>query len=232
MSRPKLLLSALLVLMLVAFALPAALAVGGIADAQTTPDPGDPSGSGVDPVYIPDNPSCTTGGPQGIGLGYDYGFKIDGAPFYRTNVGDGTLTVTTTGSGNQYFDWTSNLGVDAVIVKGGPNADAFVYDVSESTGDTLLHAPENPNGSGPYGISHIDFCYDLELDVTKTAETSFTRTHNWSIDKTADPTELTLATGQTSPVGYKVEVNDSPTDGDFKVNGTISVYNPAPGAPT
>ena len=57
-------------------------------------------------------------------------------------------------------DWTSSAPIDAVIVKGGPNANAYVY-AGESSGDTGLHAPFN----GPdkyYGLSHVDFCWDDE----------------------------------------------------------------------
>jgi hypothetical protein len=56
--------------------------------------------------------------------------------------------------------WTSSKPIDAVIVKGGPNANAYVY-VGESSGDTGLHAPFN----GPdkyYGLSHVNFCWDDE----------------------------------------------------------------------
>jgi hypothetical protein len=144
------------------------LAMGKTASAQASDPGGAPSTTqNIDPTFYSGNTSCTA-------LGYDYGYKIDKAPFYRTNVGDDYLRVTTTGSGGQYFDWTSNIGVDAVIVKGGPNADAFVYDPGkgEVTLDTRLHAPENPNGGGPFGISHIEFCYDLELKAAKTAEGS------------------------------------------------------------
>lgn len=56
------------------------------------------------------------------------------------------------------FDWTSNFPVDAVIVKGGPNANIYSYDPS-STGDTFLTPPINDMTETPYGLSHVDFCY-------------------------------------------------------------------------
>ena len=44
----------------------------------------------------------------------------------------------------QTFDWTSNIGVDAVFVKGGPvGGNLYVYD-PEATADTGLHAPAKP----------------------------------------------------------------------------------------
>ena len=88
------------------------------------------------------------------------------------------MTVTTDGV---YFDWTSTLvGMDAVIVKGGPQANAYVYDPpAESFGDDGLHSPNNPSG-GPAALSHISFCWDGEtivpkpLTATKTAQAATT----------------------------------------------------------
>lgn len=58
------------------------------------------------------------------------------------------------------FDWISNFPVDAVIVKGGPNANIYSYDPS-STGDTFLIPPINYYTEKPYGLSHVDFCYSF-----------------------------------------------------------------------
>jgi hypothetical protein len=69
-------------------------------------------------------------------------------------------------------------------------------------------------------------CY--ELTVTKDADTSFDRTWNWTIDKSADQTSLTLADGQLFQVNYQVLVNATSTDGNFAVSGNISINNPAP----
>ena len=81
----------------------------------------------------------------------------DGAgPFVYT---DGTLSVTiTNATGDKSFDWSSNIGVDAVYVKAGSGgSNLYRYDPpAESTGDTGLVSP----GEGGNGISHISFCYD------------------------------------------------------------------------
>ncbi|MEN9920287.1 MAG: hypothetical protein RL538_180, partial [Candidatus Parcubacteria bacterium] len=69
-------------------------------------------------------------------------------------------------------------------------------------------------------------CYGLT--VRKTANTSFTKTWNWDIDKTSTTSVLNLAPGQTYPVYYEVEVTASPTDSDWAVAGTITIVNPAP----
>jgi hypothetical protein len=69
-------------------------------------------------------------------------------------------------------------------------------------------------------------CYGLE--VSKTAETSFTRTYNWTIDKSADQSALTLALGEQFLVNYSVTVDATYTDSDFAAVGAVSIENPAP----
>jgi hypothetical protein len=132
--------------------------------------PGDPSGNGIEPVLVPDNPNCESL----YGL---YGFKVDGAApedTYTLTSADGELTggapedpansVTIYDSDGQLFSWNSTLGIDAVIVKASDNADAFVYDPpAESTGDTDLHGPVKADGT-LREISHVEFCYDYEQE--------------------------------------------------------------------
>jgi len=96
---------------------------------------------------------------------------VTGGP-HSGGLGSVTLTL---GSGNT-FSWTSTFGIDAVIVKGGPNANLYAYDPpSEAVSDSGLHAPDNPSG-GFAGLSHVEFCYDEDvtpnLDITKTASTT------------------------------------------------------------
>lgn len=193
---------------------------GKAADAQDAG--GDPSTTlNVDPVFIAGNPDCKSLNPS-----YRE-YKIDNAPPNATS-GDGILSVTITNSDGTYFDWASNIGVDAVIVKGGPNADAFVYDPpAEATGDTDLHAPINPNNGQYFGVSHVSFCYDLNLEVSKTANTSLTRTFGWTVDKSVSPDTWDLFKGDSGTSEYSVAVTKNQgTDSDWKVNGTITVKSP------
>lgn len=69
-------------------------------------------------------------------------------------------------------------------------------------------------------------CYDPV--VTKDASTSLTRTYNWTIDKAADQSSLTLSVNQSFPVNYAVTANATSTDSDWAVSGNIEVYNSAP----
>lgn len=163
------------------------------------------------------NPSCQE-------LGYDFGFKIDSPPFAGTHDIDGLNSVTITEDGT-YFDWEATLGMDAVIVKGGDNANVYEYS-PEATSGSGLHSP--PKGENIPEISHIEFCYDYEVDVGKTAEPSFTRTYTWSIDKSVEPAHLDLFVGGSGAANYEVTVNRTETDSNWAVDGVITIRNPAP----
>ncbi len=63
------------------------------------------------------------------------------------------------------------------------------------------------------------------LQVTKDAFTSFDRTYQWSIEKTADQTDISLGVGETKTVTYTVTVDATPIDSNPVVTGTISVTN-------
>jgi hypothetical protein len=150
-------------------------------------------------------------------------------PFSYT---DGTLSVSITNASEAGFDWSSNIGVDAVFVKSGSTGhNLYLYDQAgapntESTGDTGLIPP------GGNAISHIAFCYDLELQVSKTADPSLDRDWTWDIQKSADQTSLTLSEGQTFTVNYEVTVSALSADSNFAVAGTITIHNPTASAAT
>jgi hypothetical protein len=198
---------------------------GKPASAADPTDPGAASGDGVKPALYQANPTCSI-----LGQGYRE-LKIDNVngPFNGTYTSnDGALTVTISNSTSQTFDWNSNIGVDAVIVKGGTAGDAYVYDPpKEDTADTGLHPPVNPNNGQYFGVSHVSFCYDLELNVSKTANTSLTRTYKWTIDKSVTPKTWDLFKGDSGTSDYSVAVTkDSGTDSNWKVTGTITVTSP------
>lgn len=68
----------------------------------------------------------------------------------------GNLSVTITDRTEDTFSWTSNVGVDAVYVKGGSGgSNLYAYD-PESTGDTGLWVPNAARNA----ISHVSFCWD------------------------------------------------------------------------
>jgi hypothetical protein len=203
--------SAVLLTMMLAFA-------AGVSAASADGEP--ISDNGVEPVFVAGNPSCTS-------LGYAFGFKVDPPNGGTYNI-DGVNTVTVTTDGT-YFDWSSTLGMDAVLAKGGPNANSYVYDPpAESFGDGGLASPINPSNGEPFGLSHIEFCYDYELTASKTANATYTRTYTWTIDKSVDDDAHEGFTGDSFTSNYDVVVDQTVTDSDFAVSGTITVNNPTP----
>ncbi len=176
----------------------------------------------VEPVFVAGNPSC-------VDLGYTNGFKVDPPNSGTYYIGTKKVDVTADGV---YFDWTSEIGMDAVIAKGGPNANVYVYDPpAESFGDTGLVSPINPSNDKPFGLSHIEFCFDYELQVSKTAVTSYTRTFTWKIDKSVDPASHVGFAGDTFSSRYEVELDQTVDDSAFAVAGVITIHNPDPSNP-
>jgi hypothetical protein len=126
-------------------------------------------------VVVAGNVTCADLAPEGATW-----IELTVEPVEDGTSTDGTLTVTvdvrTTADG-PVFDWTSNIGVDAVFVKGGPGGNLYTYDPpAESTGDTSLHAPVNPNNPNDqfFGLSHVSFCYDEDVPPTTTTTTTTT----------------------------------------------------------
>jgi hypothetical protein len=121
--------------------------------------------------------------------------KVD--PNADGTFNDGTLIVTITNTTNDdTFDWTSNIGVDGVLAKGGQAGSNFYrYDPpAESTGDSDLGVPGPENN----GISHISFCYDVEEPTpTPTPSPTPTPTVPPGETPTPTPTPTPAALGET-----------------------------------
>jgi hypothetical protein len=188
--------------------------------------PGGAGATHVDPEFVAGNPSCDDVIPGSIEL------KIEPVPDGVSSHDDGVLFVTIdvydTADG-QVFDWESNIDVAGVLAKGGPNANFYDYRPDGAMSDEGLHAPlgAGTGGSQYFGLSHISFCYMPQLVVEKDAHTSLTRTWTWTIEKSGDQTELTLAPGQVFTVNYEVTVDATSEDSDWAVEGTITIHNPA-----
>lgn len=117
--------------------------------------PGGPSGDGIQPVETAGNPDCVTV----LGIGAKE--VKDDSPGDST-VGDGTLSVTydlrNTPDGEVLDFSGATTGIDAVIVKGGDNANVYTYPFDD-VGDTGLHAPINSSNGRFHDVSHVSFCY-------------------------------------------------------------------------
>jgi len=155
-----------------------------------------------------------------------------------------TATVTTSGIvGGGAATAGINFGAPTTVVNGSINVDdTYAGDLGEF-GDSgsvsysrtfTCDGDEGEHGNtatiietGQESSASVDvYCY--ELMVTKDADTAFTRTWDWTIDKSADQTDLLLSDGQLFTVNYTVVVDAMSVDSDHAVAGSISVYNPAP----
>ena len=193
----------------------------------------DTSTNGVAPIYYDNWDSKGGALSECTRLGYSAGFKVDAnAPNGAYDIDGGYNTITISNSDSYTFDWSATLGLDAVIVKASTGANVYRYN-PEAKSDGNLHAPYTGSGPSAPGtireISHVTFCFDYEVTVTKTANATFTRTHAWTINKTVTPEELALFTGDSGTVEYTVAVDKTgATDSDWGVNGTITIKNNSP----
>ena len=196
---------------------------------QLSPTSAPTSDQGIIPELWDDNPNCAA---MGFGFGFKVNLAPDGTyPFVTANgneltggaLPDPSNSVTISNSDGTTFDWSSTLGIDAVFVKGGNiGGNLYVYS-PEDTGDGGLSTP----AAGPE-VSHIEFCYDYEVDVTKTAETSLTRTYDWDITKEVNEDYMGFP-GDDFPHEYEITVNRTgSTDSDWAVGGTITIENNTP----
>lgn len=95
------------------------------------------------------------------------------------------------------------------------------------TGNTVNNTAEIIETQQSDDASVTVNCYDLE--VTKTADTTFDREYDWSIVKTGDATELLLDADQSYLLGYDVTVDVLGfTDSNWMVSGEIEVSNSSP----
>ena len=110
-------------------------------------------GPDVEPTFVDGNPTCGS-------LGFINESKVEPVTGGLHDFGDFevTLTLHDTADGPT-FDFTSNIAVDAVFVKGGSNGNLYDYSGSPVTTDDGLHAPVNPANDLYYGLSHISFCW-------------------------------------------------------------------------
>ncbi len=118
------------------------------------------------------------------------------------------LTIRDTEDG-QVFDWSSNLGVDMVVVKGGPVVNVYTYDAA--TSGQGLHAPYNPNSEGWYDLSYIQFGIVDDQTTTTTVDQTTTTTVDPTTTTTVDQTTTTVDQTTTTTVDQTTTTVDQTT---------------------
>ena len=208
-----------------------------------TPTAGAPSGDGVVPVPMNGNVTCADLNADEVHfptVTSSLGLKIQPVAngTYTLTSSSGTLlggapedpnnSITLSGVSGSNFNWSATLDIQAVIVKGGPDSNTFVY-FPEDTADTGLHAPINPGTGQPYGLSHVTFCHNYDLNATINAQVDYTRYYYWTLDKQASPTTRSGFAGQDLTYDYTVTAAwDYYEDADWAVGGDVEVSNPTP----
>lgn len=167
---------------------------------------------------------------------FDYAYKIDewedGLP--PEGWSSDIFTITPYPS-TKTFDWEATVAISAVIVKGGPIANLWSYDPAV-TSDEGLYAPDDKD------VSHVTFCWNepeegRSLDVSKTVVTSYTRTHEWDIDKKVETENeyelddfakiwLFIDGSGDEKATWTVDVTyEGYKDSDWNVSGVITIEN-------
>jgi hypothetical protein len=197
----------------------------------------------VAPILVTGNPSCATLNANNATfptITSDFGFKVNNAPtgtfpFDESNGGeltggapsDPTNSVTISNveivTLGQIFDWAATLGIDAVIVKGGDNANVYVYS-PEAMSDEDLHAPINPNNGKYFDISHIEFCYDYD-PATNTPTNTATNTATNTSTPTDTPTNTPTPTDTSTPTDTPTNT-PTPTDTSTPTNTPTATDTP------
>ncbi len=111
----------------------------------------------------------------------------------------GTLQVVISNYSTTSFNWSSNFGIDAIVVKSGSNgSNLYIYQPSggESTGDTSLGPPSTQE------ISHISFCYDTQIQQDDPEPTYLTLVKELITNNggTAAATDWTLSADGPTPI--------------------------------
>jgi hypothetical protein len=195
--------------------------LAGCADTGTTTSPKlTPDAGPRLTLEVPGNPTCAELIPGSREI------KFDGAPAAGTIIGPVTITAAT----GTTISFTSAIPILGVVMKGGNAGNFYDYRPNGVLAGQGLVTPDNASG-GPAGISHISFCYVPKLVVTKTANTTFDRDWDWTINKannsgTTAESPKYVAHGQSFVVTYTVSGGATPTDHNFAVSGTISIVNP------
>jgi hypothetical protein len=126
-----------------------------------------------------------------------------------------------TGNDNLPFDGTTQTVGTATWNSNTVPAQTILLHINDPNECTALG--QNPPTCFVYPGSGAA---NKDLQVSKTATPSFTRTYTWGITKSVDPANQKIS-GGLALFHYTVSVtHDSGADGNWQVTGTITVHNP------
>jgi len=191
------------------------------------------------------NPTCASFAPTGSTWSE---LRLQDARLADGSYSDGTLTVTISGFAQSTsgtpgsFDWSSNVGVDAVFVKAGNDKhNLYRYEPEATSGEDL--GPQAGKGNG---ISHISFCYDADQPPTDDPTTPPTDdptddpttpptddpTDDPTTPPTDDPTDESSNEAPTSPPSQAAVLDDAPATPGPAATPHVGAVLAAQGTPT
>lgn len=154
------------------------------------------------------------GGKPGTAFGPEVKEDVTFPSEPTTILGHNTIEVQDTNGGQFNFSDTGLQSYEST----------FSCDSDEGTHDNTATIVETGDSDG---ASVTVNCYSLE--VSKDVETTFAREYNWHIAKSADILSITGPQGFDETIDYEVGLFLlASTDGEFEVQGNITVHNPAP----
>ena len=210
-------------------------------DFPVTLDPGEELVCSYEAV-VPNTDSGTNTATVNIddGLGGDIDYEGSAAVDFSgatPNVTDDCVAVTDDNA--TPGDTSDDLVLDASLCVGDPvgdfhfefSTDVGPFDVADCDQTTITNTAYTETNDTSTQDSADDSvgvnCY--ELTVSKTANESFSKEFDWTIQKSVDPTSLDLFDGDSDTVDWLVEVfKDAGTAFGWGVSGTITINNPAP----
>jgi hypothetical protein len=99
-----------------------------------------------------------------------------------------------------------------------------------TNGEHLFNVPNTATLNGNINLSDTEnvtvTCYAPV--ISKDADGSYDEYHDWTVDKSVDPTQQSAFAGDTVYFDWTVVVDEDVWEENFLVTGQISVYNPAP----
>lgn len=149
----------------------------------------------------------------------------EGTPSGPEVILDFTIPTDYTHEANREVNVEDTNGGTWVFSDTGTQTYEFLYTCDDNSGDNVNTAKIVETGQEAQATVGVT-CY--ALDVAKTADTEFTRTWEWSLDKWSATTEMIVPAGFPFDVDYSVTPSATASDGAASVSGTITVTNPAP----
>lgn len=198
---------------------------GGGSPSPAPPSPAPPVSTLGATTLPAGNPSCADLASAHGGSGAKWlETRLERAPGASDSFGDGVIGVTVTNGTGISFDWASTRPVDAILVKAGIAGNNLYLYSPEATSGTGLTTP-----GSVANITQITVCHDVELEMSESVATTFTRDFDWTISKSVDRSAVTLLSGGQATVNYTVAATkDAGTDSGWAASGSIIVRNPHP----